>query len=108
MDRILSRLIHISAGDIGAKGLDDLVAMSAGVTILESEYAKHRLVVPDWLTSAKRTLVAQIDIKRRESIALRRKQLERAIAGTETPTERRTRLEKELDALAAEEAQPVG
>lgn len=87
---------------------DGLVALAASARTLEAEYGHYRLDVPAWLKTARKKIDEAIADTRRDLVARKRAELERAIAGTETPTERRERLQRELAALDNEvEAIPV-
>jgi hypothetical protein len=99
---MLTRLKNIN---IDATQLDEFVELSVYGGLLQAEYEKHSLAVPEWLTDARRTVATELRRKAADVKELRRKEIVQQLDALQGKEERRKKLEEELGKLNAD--QPV-
>jgi hypothetical protein len=82
-------------------GIDELVAMKALAKLVKAEFDTIGENAPEWLENKSRLLTREINGRRADKLAARKRELEAELSRLETPAEKRSRLQKELDAVNA-------
>lgn len=83
----------------GQSGLDQLVAIHAMAKLLRAEYDTLAMPVPEWLDDRLRAVGREIEVKKREALELRLRQIAARKTQLRTRDEERVDLEKEEDRL---------
>lgn len=85
--------------DVG--DLDGAMALSAFAKSLVAEYQAVNLPVPEWLSAKVAVIAESIASARRDLIAKQIREARQQLATLETATEKRDRVQRQLEALLA-------
>lgn len=95
-------LNEIRNWNVDAAGLDQTVATLAMAKLVRAEFDTKNVTAPEWLDSQIRALNRAIEALTRDQKELRRRELLAQASQLETASEKRARIQAELDALEKE------
>jgi hypothetical protein len=75
--------------DVDRLEINDLVALVAFGEMYRAQFEKMQLDEPDFINNKLRVLKREINIKRENTLLMRKKQLEARIEGYKTPTQKK-------------------
>lgn len=79
--------------------LEEALSLSAFAKSLRAEYVTRQIEVPEWLDNSSRDLDRFVALKVEEQKSKRIREIRQSLSQLETPSEKRDRLRKELEAL---------
>lgn len=88
--------------DVEKTDLDEQVFLLATAEQVKGKYEVLLLPVPDWLENASKLLKLEIDLRRKDMLAKRKRELENGLAALRTAEEKRADMRAELERLTAQ------